>query len=225
MSTPTIACYRLRISSWQRQRLLLFLSNKARTVVNSTLQKTPWNKFSFWSMPHKDKHTRRLPASSWNVYTCKKYLFNWELQMDSPFLLVSALLTSWQTNTPCRVTAGTTLFHRNARSPRLFVSSSREETSPWWPHGRKALQSGTPRTSSRCVRCLFLIVILLLMDLSPACFVTGCETVSDMNTKKTQNTNILVKMPFNIDIKSFLHYRLSMAQNSQQINSSLWRND
>jgi len=57
------------------------------------------------------------------------------------------------------------------------------------------------------------------IDLSPACFtdmtITGCETVSDMNTKKTQYANILVQMPFNIDIKISLHYKLSMAQNGQ----------
>jgi len=91
------------------------------------LCRRPWSKFFFQNMLHRDKHTPRLPARCWNVYTCKKYLFNWELQMESHFLLVFALVASWQTNTPCRVTAGTTFFHRNARFSLLFVSSSREE--------------------------------------------------------------------------------------------------
>jgi len=56
------------------------------------------------------------------------------------------------------------------------------------------------------------------IDLSPACFtdmaITGSETVSEMNIKKTQYANIIVQMPFTIDIKLSLHYRLSMSQSA-----------
>ena len=54
------------------------------------------------------------------------------------------------------------------------------------------------------------------IDLPPSSFtsmeITGCESVTDMNSKKTKYANILVQMPFNIDIKISLHYRLSMSQ-------------
>jgi len=51
-------------------------------------------------------------------------------------------------------------------------------------------------------------------DLTPGCFcdmtITGSENVQDMNEKKEKYANIIVQMPFNIDIKLALHYRLSM---------------
>jgi len=54
-------------------------------------------------------------------------------------------------------------------------------------------------------------------DLTAGCFsdmtITGKENVQDMNEKKETFANIIVQMPFNIDIKLALHYRLSM--NSQ----------
>ena len=54
-------------------------------------------------------------------------------------------------------------------------------------------------------------------DLTAGCFsdmkITGQENVQDMNEKKESFANIVVQMPFNIDIKLSLHYRLSM--NSQ----------
>ena len=56
-------------------------------------------------------------------------------------------------------------------------------------------------------------------DLTAGCFsdmaITGKENVQDMNEKKETFANIIVQMPFNIDIKLALHYRLSM--NSQFI--------
>jgi len=54
-------------------------------------------------------------------------------------------------------------------------------------------------------------------DLTAGCFsdmkITGSENVQEMNEKKESYANIIVQMPFNIDIKLSLHYRLSM--NSQ----------
>jgi len=51
-------------------------------------------------------------------------------------------------------------------------------------------------------------------DLNAGCFsqmsITGSENVQEMNEKKGQFANIVVQMPFNIDIKLSLHYRLSM---------------
>jgi hypothetical protein len=54
-------------------------------------------------------------------------------------------------------------------------------------------------------------------DLTAGCFsdmkILGTENVQDMNEKKETFANIVVQMPFTIDIKLALHYRLSM--NSQ----------
>jgi len=54
------------------------------------------------------------------------------------------------------------------------------------------------------------------IDLAAGCFtdmtITGRESVGDMNTKKADYANILVQMPFNVDIKLCLQYRLSMTQ-------------
>jgi len=51
-------------------------------------------------------------------------------------------------------------------------------------------------------------------DLTAGCFsdmkISGSENVADMNDKKTQYANILVQMPYTIDIKLSLQYRLSM---------------
>ena len=51
-------------------------------------------------------------------------------------------------------------------------------------------------------------------DLSAGCFsdmqFLGTESVQEMNEKKEKFANIIVQMPFNIDIKLSLHYRLSM---------------
>jgi len=43
--------------------------------------------------------------------------------------------------------------------------------------------------------------------------ITGTESVQEMNEKKEKFANIVVQMPFNVDIKLSIHYRLSM--NSQ----------
>ena len=55
-------------------------------------------------------------------------------------------------------------------------------------------------------------------DLTAGCFkdmtFSGTENVSEMNEKKGKFANILVQMPFNIDIKLALHYRLSMSNNA-----------
>ena len=52
-------------------------------------------------------------------------------------------------------------------------------------------------------------------ELSPSVFtkmsITGSESVTDMNDKKTKYANILVQMPYTIDIKLSLQYRLSMT--------------
>ena len=51
-------------------------------------------------------------------------------------------------------------------------------------------------------------------DLSAGCFsemkILGTENVQEMNEKKETFANIVVQMPFNVDIKLSLHYRLSM---------------
>jgi len=51
-------------------------------------------------------------------------------------------------------------------------------------------------------------------DLAAGCFsdmlITGKENVQEMNEKKESFANIIVQMPFKIDIKLSLHYRLSM---------------
>jgi len=53
------------------------------------------------------------------------------------------------------------------------------------------------------------------IDLSAGCFtdmpITRRETVTDMNKKTADYANVLVQMPFNVDIKSSLQYRLSMT--------------
>ena len=52
-------------------------------------------------------------------------------------------------------------------------------------------------------------------ELTPSAFskmtITGSENVSDMNDQKTQYANILIQMPYTIDIKLSLQYRLSMS--------------
>lgn len=56
-------------------------------------------------------------------------------------------------------------------------------------------------------------------DLSAGCFsdmqFVGTESVQEMNEKKEKFANIIVQMPFNIDIKLSLHYRLSMNNQIQ----------
>jgi len=41
--------------------------------------------------------------------------------------------------------------------------------------------------------------------------ITGRETVTDMNKEKAEYANVLVQMPFNVDIKLCLQYSLSMT--------------